>query len=293
MAHGVVTNRYHPGVSSEFDDQDDIADDLGDELASEQDDGPRALPRGIRPLLVLGKIRQIIEVFAPDRPELTFLEIRKATGLPASTCQRLVANMVAEQFLDRHGDRYRIGLRFGYWASPAGAGMDVSEVVRPALEWLRDATGETSCLYRREGDVRVCVAMAETYHAIRREMYVGKLMPLHAGSASRVLLAWDESKVDEVLDRPLERFTSTTVTDAALLRALLAQTRQQGYASTFEERDPGAASVSAPVFGPGRLLVGALGISGPTMRISTQQSAEWAPLVVRAAQQATQLLGGQ
>jgi len=48
---------------------------------------------------VLGKIRQIIEVFAPDRPELTFLEIRKATGLPASTCQRLVANMVAEQFL--------------------------------------------------------------------------------------------------------------------------------------------------------------------------------------------------
>jgi DNA-binding IclR family transcriptional regulator len=171
--------------------------------------------------------------------------------------------------------------------------MDVSEVVRPALEWLRDATGETSCLYRREGDVRVCVAMAETYHAIRREMYVGKLMPLHAGSASRVLLAWDESIVDEVLDRALERFTSTTVTDAALLRALLAQTRQQGYAVTFEERDPGAASVSAPVFGPGRVLVGALGISGPTMRISTQRSAEWAPLVVRAAQQATRLLGGQ
>jgi DNA-binding IclR family transcriptional regulator len=251
------------------------------------------LPRGIRPLLVLGKIRQIIEVFAPDRPELTFLEIRKATGLPASTCQRLVANMVAEQFLDRHGDRYRIGLRFGYWASPAGAGMDVSEVVRPALEWLRDATGETSCLYRREGDVRVCVAMAETYQAIRREMHVGKLMPLHAGSASRVLLAWDESIVDEVLDQPLERFTTTTVTDAALLRALLAQTRQQGYAVTFEERDPGAASVSAPVFGPAKVLVGALGISGPTQRISTQQSAEWSPLVVRAAQQATRLLGGQ
>ena len=279
-------------MTSAFDDQDDI--DFDEELPSAgQDEGPRALPRGIRPLLVLGKIRQIIEVFAPDRPELTFLEIRKATGLPASTCQRLVANMVAEQFLDRHGDRYRIGLRFGYWASPAGAGLDVSEVVRPALEWLRDATGETSCLYRRESDVRVCVAMAETYHAIRREMHVGKLMPLHAGSASRVLLAWEESIVDEVLDQPLERFTTTTVTDPAQLRALLAQTRQQGYAVTFEERDPGAASVSAPVFGPGRALVGALGISGPTQRISIQQSAEWAPLAVRAAEQATRLLGGQ
>ncbi|WAL67836.1 IclR family transcriptional regulator [Amycolatopsis cynarae] len=254
---------------------------------------PRSLPRGIRPLLVLGKIRQILEVFGPERPELTFAEIRRATDLPASTCQRLVSNMVAEQFLDRHGDKYRVGLRLGYWAAPAGAGLDVSEIVHPALVRLRDTTGETACLYRREGDVRVCVAMAETYHAIRRQMYVGKLMPLHAGSASRVLLAWDEAAAEEVLGWPLEPFTTTTVTDPSVLRALLGQTRQQGYAITSEERDAGAASVSAPVFGPGQALVGALGISGPTQRLTSQRAAEWAPEVVRAAEQATRLLGGR
>lgn len=273
---------------------DELADEgnSSDRLADDDTD-PRSLPRGIRPLLVLSKIRQILEVFSPDQPELTFLEIRRATELPASTCQRLVSNMVAEQFLDRHGDKYRIGLRLGYWAAPAGAGLDVSEIVHPALVGLRDTTGETSCLYRREGSVRVCVAMAETYHAIRREMYVGKLMPLHAGSASRVLLAWDEAAAEDVLSRPLEAFTTTTVTDPSVLRALLNQTRQQGYAITLEERDPGAASVSAPVFGPGRTLVGALGISGPTQRLSSQQAAKWAPVVVRAAEQATRLLGGR
>jgi DNA-binding IclR family transcriptional regulator len=108
-----------------------------------------------------------------------------------------------------------------------------------------------------------------------------------------VLLAWDEAAAEDVLSRPLEAFTTTTVTDPSVLRALLNQTRQQGYAITLEERDPGAASVSAPVFGPGRTLVGALGISGPTQRLSSQQAAKWAPVVVRAAEQATRLLGGR
>jgi DNA-binding IclR family transcriptional regulator len=277
------------------------ADDLMAEDMHEADEDPgtdggtdpRALPRGIRPLLVLSKIRQILELFGQDQPELTFLEIRRATDLPASTCQRLVSNMLAEQFLDRHGDKYRIGLRLAYWAAPAGAGLDASEIVRPALVGLRDNTGETACLYRREGDVRVCVAMAETYQAIRRDMYVGKLMPLHAGSASRVLLAWDEAAAQKVLSGPLTSFTTTTVTDPSVLRELLSQTRQLGYAITSEERDAGAASVSAPVFGPGQALVGALGISGPTQRLTERQAAGWAPVVVRAAEQATRLLGGR
>ncbi|WP_406635049.1 IclR family transcriptional regulator [Amycolatopsis sp. WGS_07] len=275
---------------------DDDLDDTGPaaEPGASADDGDlRALPKGIRPVLVLGKVRQILEAFAPDRPELSFQDIRKATDLPPSTCQRLVANLVAEQFLDRHGDRYRIGLRLAYWAAPSGAGLDVSEIVHPALTWLRDTTGETACLYRREGDLRVCVAMAETYQAIRREMYVGKLMPLHAGSASRVLLAWDDAKAAQVLARPLEPFTTSTVTDPDLLAVLLKQTRQQGYAMTSEERDAGAASVSAPVFGPAQALVGAIGISGPAQRITPHQGAEWAPVVVRAAEQATRLLGGR
>jgi DNA-binding IclR family transcriptional regulator len=255
--------------------------------------GPRGLPRGVRPLLVLPKIREILEIFSAERPELSLPEIRKATGLPASTCQRLVANMVVEQFLDRVGDRYRIGLRLGYWAAPAAAGLDISDVVAPAVTALRDDTGETACFFRREGDLRVCVAMAETLHAIRREMYVGKLMPLHAGSSSRVLLAWDDAAAERVLAGPLPGYTELTVTDPSVLRILLDQTRQQGYSVTAEERDAGASGISAPVFGPGDQLVGALGISGPTQRLTPAQSMAWAPLVVRAAQQATRLLGGR
>jgi len=253
----------------------------------------RALPRGIKPLLVLAKIREVLEAFTVDRPELTLPEIRRATGLPASTCQRIVANLVAEGFLDRVADKYRIGLSLAFWATPSSSGLDLVQLLMPIVRELREETGETACLFRREGDFRVCVAMAETLHAVRREMHVGKIMPLHAGSASRVLLAWDPEATAAALDGPLSRFTDFTITDGELLRIALQQTRAQGFASTAEERDAGAASVSAPVFDPQARLIAAIGIAGPTQRLTPQRCHDWTPAVLDAGRRATRMLGGR
>jgi len=269
-------------------------EDSGGEGGGELDGGAgRGLPRGIKPLLVLAKIREVLEAFTVDRPELTLPEIRRATGLPASTCQRIVANLVAEGFLDRVADKYRIGLSLAYWATPSSSGLDLVQLLMPIVRELREETGETACLFRREGGFRVCVAMAETLHAVRREMHVGKIMPLHAGSASRVLLAWDPEAADAALDGPLSRFTDFTITDRELLRIALQQTRAQGFASTAEERDPGAASVSAPVFDPQARLVAAIGIAGPTQRLTPQRCHDWTPAVLDAARRATRMLGGR
>jgi DNA-binding IclR family transcriptional regulator len=276
---------------------DDLAEDSPEGAgvgAGIGDGGPgRALPRGIRPLLVLAKIREVLEAFTVDRPELTLPEIRRATGLPASTCQRIVANLVAEGFLDRLADKYRIGLSLAFWAAPSSTGLDLVHLLMPIVRELRDETGETACLFRREGGFRVCVAMAETHHAVRREMHVGKIMPLHAGSASRVLLAWDAEAAAAVLGGPLTRFTDFTVTDAELLRIALQQTRAQGFASTAEERDAGAASVSAPVFDAQAKLITAIGIAGPTQRLTPQRCHDWTPAVLDAARRATRMLGGR
>lgn len=118
--------------------------------------------------------------------------------------------------------------------------------VKPALERLRDLTGETACLFRREGTFMVCVAMSETRHAIRREMHVGKILPLHAGSVGRVLLAWDDAALHEVVKAGLPSYTTATVTDPTVLRANVEQTRRVGYATTTNELDEGATGVSAP-----------------------------------------------
>jgi DNA-binding IclR family transcriptional regulator len=253
----------------------------------------RRLSPGVKPLLVLAKIRGILDAFSLSKPALTLAEIRASTGYPTSTVQRLVANMVAEQFLDREGDSFRIGVNFAYWAAPATRGLDIIDILRPVLTGLRDETGETVTLFRNEQDMRVCVAMAETRHAIRREMHIGKTLPLHAGSAGRVLLAWDAAALERVTTQPLDRFTSATIDDPDHLRAVVAETRKAGYTTTSDERDEGASGMAAPIFDSAGEVYAALAISGPTLRVTPEKCAEWAEPLVAAAEQATRLIGGR
>ncbi|MET0474116.1 MAG: IclR family transcriptional regulator [Mycobacterium sp.] len=254
---------------------------------------PRKLSPGIKPLLVLSKITGILDTFSLAKPVLSLSELRTATGYPTSTVQRLVSNLVAEGFLDREGDRYRIGARMAYWAAPASRGIDRLRAVTPALQELREITGETACFFVREGPYRVCVAIEETAHAIRREMHVGKVVPLQAGSAGRVLMAWDADALRDVMDEPLEAFTESTLVDAEALRADVERVRREGWSYTEGERDQGAAGLSAPVFDAGARLVGAMTISGPTSRVTLARAEAWADELVRSAETATRLLGGR
>jgi len=138
---------------------------------------------------------------------------------------------------------------------------------QPVLKEIRDKTGETACFFKVEQNYRVCVAVAETHHALRRDMYVGKVIPLHVGSASRILLAWNPELAERILAAPLEPMTDFTVTSPDELRALIAQAMADGYAITASEREDSASGLSAPVFDAAGDILGAITISGPTIRM--------------------------
>ncbi len=246
-----------------------------------------------QPLLVLAKITEILDAFSLTHPDMTLGEIQQATGLPTSTVQRLVSNMVAQGLLDRKGDRIRVGVRMSYWAATALKDLDVLAVVNPVLKEIRDKTGETACFFKVEQNFRVCVAVAETRHALRRDMYVGKVIPLHVGSASRILLAWDPGHAERILSAPLEPLTDGTVTSPDELRRLIVQAKADGYAITTGEREDSASGLSAPVFDAAGDILGALTISGPTVRMPHAQCEAWIDLLVGYAEQVTRTIGGR
>jgi IclR family transcriptional regulator, acetate operon repressor len=246
---------------------------------------------GTPQVLVLQKIRQILECFTIEQPELSLQQITRATGLPPSTCQRLVNNLLREGFLDRNGDTYRIGLGLVRWAAPGTFGLDMVQLTRPALQQLRDRTGESACLYVRDGPFRTVVGLAETHHAVMRLFMVGMVMSLHAGSAGKVFMAFDPTARRAAVSHGLTRHTSRTVVDIDLLDQQLEEVRRVGYSASFEERDVGAASISAPVFGSTGELVAALGIGAPTQRLTPADVSRLAPQVIEAAEEASRRLG--
>ncbi|WP_433875355.1 IclR family transcriptional regulator [Sinomonas atrocyanea] len=243
------------------------------------------------PLLVLVKVAAILKCFSLEDPEPTLQQIIRRTGLPASTCQRLVQNMVREGFLDRDGDRYRIGIRFVQWSAPGTIGLDIVRAVRPVLHALRDETGETACLYVRDGAHRTVVAVAETRHVVIRPFYVGQVMPIHAGAPGKIFLAFDPEARTAIEGSELTRYTENTPGTWVQLDAQVELARSQGFFAAFGERNSDVGSISAPVYDHLGDLAAVLGVGFPLQRIGPDD-VEWlGPAVARAARAASEAIG--
>jgi len=191
---------------------------------------------------VLDKAVAVLD--ALEAGPLSLPDLVDATGLPRATAHRLATALEAHGFVARDGDgRFQLGARLSHPSLPT--------VARPALDALRDATGESVQLYVRRGDQRLCVDALESPHGLRTIVPVGALLPLDVGSAGKVLRE----------DAP---------------------TLKRGWAESVEERQKGVASVSAPVFEDGR-LVAAVSVSGPVERTTRAPGRRYARAVADAA----------
>jgi IclR family transcriptional regulator, acetate operon repressor len=252
---------------------------------------PRPTATRPSPILVLGKAGAVMDAFTPAEPALTAREVQQRTGLPATTTLRLLYTMVEEGFLDRRGDQYLPGLATLRWATIARQGLDLVRLAQPVLEELRDTTDESAYLYVRHGRHSVCVAVAESRHAVQQVLRVGEVLPLHAGSAARVFLAFDPRALEALAAAELPALTSRTITDLDRLTEVAAETRHAGYAASFEERSLGAVSLSAPVFDDLGALAAVLGVAAPRQRFSSDRVPVLAAPVMQAARQLSTRLG--
>jgi DNA-binding IclR family transcriptional regulator len=207
----------------------------------------------------------ILEALARTGP-CTPADLVRETGLPRPTAHRLAVALEEHALVVRdRGGRFRLGGRLVGWGAAAGTGLALVEPARAVLERLSTETGESAQLYVREGDQRVCVATHERPTGLRDTVALGAMMPLTKGSGGRVLLAWAGDR---------DRFD----VDARVLEAV----RAAGWAATVGEREPGVASVSAPVRVGGE-VVAAISVSGPAERLGPDPGSRFADPVVAAA----------
>ncbi len=207
---------------------------------------------------VLNKVVAILD--AVSAQPLALVELGTTTGLPRATVHRLAValerhGMVAR---DREG-RFELGPRLREMARSGPVNRRaLAAAAGPALVMLRDVTGESAQLYVAVGDSRICVAARESPHSLRTIVPLGASLPMDRGSAGKVLSG------DEIVGR-------------------------QGWAESVEEREPGVASVSAPVVVDGE-VVAAISVSGPIERTTRQPGRRYAAAVVDAARTVAQAM---
>ena len=220
------------------------------------------------PVAVLDKAVAILRAVA-DEPA-TLAELVSRTGLPRATAHRLAVALEGHRLIRRTAE--------GAWApGPALAelgrdGADIADLAGRHLVALRDASGESAQFYVRDGATRVCVAAAERTSGLRDTVPVGARLPMTAGSAAHALLAFTPAEeVTRLL--PSASFTARTLLDV----------RRRGWAHSVAEREPGVASLSAPVRDGSGAVLGAVSISGPVERLGRRPSPEIIGAVLDAA----------
>ncbi|TDT33163.1 IclR family transcriptional regulator [Naumannella halotolerans] len=202
-----------------------------------------------------------------------------ATGLARPTAHRLAVALEHHRLVGRDlQGRFVLGPRLAELASAAGEDRLLA-TAGPVLARLRDITGESAQLFRRQNESRVCVAAAERSSGLRDTVPVGSQLTMQAGSAAQVLLAWEEP---ERMQRGLR--------DAKFTAAALSNIRRRGWAQSIGERESGVASVSAPVRSPSGKVIAAVSVSGPMERLTRQPGRMHAPAVVAAADRLSEVL---
>jgi DNA-binding IclR family transcriptional regulator len=208
----------------------------------------------------------------------------EACGLNRATAWRILSTLESHGLVarDRATNKWSIGSGLVEIARTS----DLDAVLREAhgvLEKLAEETGETAALaVLRHGEL-LCVDQAAPASIVAAN-WSGRVMSPHATSSGKVLLAWSqEDEMKGLLDRRLQRFTDTTITDRASLREDLARTRDRGYATCSGEFDTSAWGVAAPVLAHSGRLLAVLSVWGPPDRVDTPRFPELAAAVMRAA----------
>jgi len=199
-------------------------------------------------------------------------ELCERTGLPRATAHRLAVGLEVHGLLTRGPDgRWRPGPALAELAT--GGSDPLLEAAAVVLPKLRDITGESVQLYRREGAQRVCVAAAEPASGLRDTVPVGSRLPMTAGSGAKVLAAWAEPGVQRAV-----------LAESTFGERVLLDVRRRGWAQSVAERESGVASVSAPVRDGGGQVVAAVSVSGPVERIGRRPGVRWAADLLAAAE---------
>ncbi|QHA02511.1 helix-turn-helix domain-containing protein [Streptomyces broussonetiae] len=225
------------------------------------------------PVQSIERAAAILRLLAGGPRRLGLGEVAASLGLAKGTAHGILRTLQHVDFVEQDAatGKYQLGAALLHLGTSY---LDVNELRSRSLNWadaLAARSGEAVRLGTPlEGSVLI------VHHVFRPDdsfqtLDVGSLLPLHASSLGKVLLAYGTATIESGKQSGLEAYTRHTLVDREQLNRALAEVRELGWASEIQEMSMGEAGLAAPIRGHGGLVVGAIGLSGPVERICDNQ----------------------
>lgn len=230
----------------------------------------------------------VLDVFTDEYPNLNLSEISTLVDLPTTTVFQILQTLENIGVVNKNADNtYQLGLVFLKYERVLVKTLNVRSQAREVMKRLSSESHETVNLFVERDMRRVCIASKE-YGSSRLtyKVSLGDVLPLHLGASGKIILAnqtqdyWQEYYAAYKEDIEM-RLASSYEVFKKQLEAIM----EQGYAQTFGERERGLNSVSAPIKNHKGVVVGALTITGPDIRVDIGKIEEFKKLVLDGARE--------
>jgi DNA-binding IclR family transcriptional regulator len=204
-----------------------------------------------------------------ERAPRTLTELAEAAEIEPVAAAPLVSA------LERHGlvswDAAHTGVRPGVASlrfARSGVGRDdIVQLAQASMRRLAEESGETINLFvLTPGGSAEAIAQIDGRHLLGATNWIGRELPLHCTASGKVFLATGAAQLKD--GAQLERLTEHTLVDGTRLARELQAVQDQGYASIVDELEDGLSAVAAPVRERGGGVVGAITVSGASLRLA-------------------------
>ncbi|TWJ33388.1 IclR family transcriptional regulator [Geobacter argillaceus] len=238
----------------------------------------------------------LLEQFHDEVDELGVTELSKRLKLHKNNVFRLLATLESRGYIEQNRvtENYRLGLKTLELGQTFIKQMGLLRQSRPILEALVRECNETTYVSILKEFHIVYLDVVETDLTVRVVPRVGSRLPAYCTAAGKVQLAYmTEEELDNFLPtKELKRYTPSTISGRDELKVDLKKVAELGYAIDNEELDIGVRCVAAPIRDYTRRIIGAVSISGPSMRFTEERMEnELIPMVKRAGEDISAKLG--
>lgn len=222
----------------------------------------------------LKKALDILECFSVTTPELGISEISDRLGLYKSNVHNIITTFEQCGYIEKNEEtgKYRLSTKILELSYIINTNMGLHNAIHPPMSALSSEVNEVVYFAVPKGSRILYLEGVYPVNSFSARSMVGETAEMYCTSIGKAILAYlqPDQAIRAISEQSMQRHTPTTITDRTALLDELDITRKRGYSIDNMEHEFGIMCVGVPVFKRDGSLVGAMSISGPSLRMENR-----------------------
>ncbi len=242
----------------------------------------------------LKKALDLLECFTVRTPELGITELSDRLGLYKSNVHNIISTFEKSGYIEKNPDnsKYRLGMKILELSYIINSSLGLHKIVHPFISALSNEVNEVVYFAIPKDPLILYLEGVYPSYSYSARSMVGETAEMYCTSLGKAILAHlpEERRIRAIEEQSMTEFTPTTIVDRQVLLQELEHIRQTGYSIDNMEHEFGIKCLGMPVFHRDGSLLGAISISGPSLRIDDTAVERYVQLLLNCAHEISQRL---